>query len=348
MSRSTHARVSGFCALASSPLLVACNAVLGIAEPSGQILEEVPDASGLGLGNDDAPRNSSTGDAGIVFGTILPPAASPRARWPMPTAADSGLPHTQMYKTAESGVVRDERTQLEWQQKVDGTARTHEDAKDYCETLSLAGGGFRLPSRIELASVLDLTQPSPAIDAKAFPSTPPERFWTSSGYRAAPESAWVVSFSFSTSHVTGDSALEKHLVRCVRESEDSAPGAASAPEAGDNTVRDTSTGLEWQRYVVKHSIGYQEAVEHCALMDLEGARYRLPTLKELHTLVDESRVAPATDTELFPETPARSFWTQTQVANFGEYTWTVDFQDGSDLWVSAPTTALVRCVRNLD
>jgi hypothetical protein len=39
--------------------------------------------------------------------------------------------------------------------------------------------GFRLPTRIELASIVDYARGAPAIDSTAF-TAPPEPFWSSS------------------------------------------------------------------------------------------------------------------------------------------------------------------------
>lgn len=126
-------------------------------------------------------------------------------------------------------------------------------------------------------------------------------------------------------------------------------GSADAPQGHftvvAETVEDAATKLTWQRAVPDKTFHYAEAVSYCAALSLRGTGWRLPTIKELHTLVDEARMHPAIDTHAFPETPSAYFWSATRVASFGMYAWTVSFEDGTDLWYPAENQHHVRCVR---
>ncbi len=86
----------------------------------------------------------------------------------------------------------------------------------YCSSLSLAGQtGWRLPSEIELYSLVDFTVTSGAtIDATAFPNTPAVWFWSSSPVAGYPSYAWVVDF-YSGSTNNSD-VSNTYQVRCVR------------------------------------------------------------------------------------------------------------------------------------
>lgn len=145
-------------------------------------------------------------------------AARTWALWPMPNPASSGLPHPASYDTSTAGVVTDRVTGLMWQAAVSPTTYTWADAKAYCGALVLAGhSDWRLPSRIELVSLVDFTiaRPGPTIDASAFPNAPSGTFWTAST-RALQEtsSAWYVLFD--TGFVFTDLMSLAHSVRCVR------------------------------------------------------------------------------------------------------------------------------------
>jgi len=154
--------------------------------------------------------------------------------WPMPNShvallLDGGVPHPKSYDTtAIAGVVVDNVTGLQWQRAVDappdggpggsdGGSGLYlwEAAKRYCSNLPLAGGGWRLPSRIELVSLIDTTRMGPSIDVIAFPGTPPESFWTSSPSGLA-YYAWSVSFTYGNvgNYSSGDAKAFR--VRCVR------------------------------------------------------------------------------------------------------------------------------------
>jgi len=51
-----------------------------------------------------------------------------------------------------------------------------------------------LPTVKELSSIVDFTVAGPAINQTAFPSTPADRFWTSSPYAGSSGYAWDVFF----------------------------------------------------------------------------------------------------------------------------------------------------------
>ncbi|MBI5479639.1 MAG: DUF1566 domain-containing protein [Deltaproteobacteria bacterium] len=89
-----------------------------------------------------------------------------------------------------------------------------DQAKAYCAGLVTDGGvaGWRLPTRIELVSIVDYWRDNPAIDPVAFPSTPSDFFWSSSPYVNAPPLGWGVGFADGTAWYSGPSAR----VRCVR------------------------------------------------------------------------------------------------------------------------------------
>ncbi len=142
------------------------------------------------------------------------------AQWPMPNPAGVGLPNPVSYDTSTPGIVLDRVTGLVWQRAVDPNSYTWDanagvgSAQFYCKSLVLAGGGWRLPSAIELASLVDFTRPSPAIDPNAFPTTPADYFWTSSPAASLPVSAWDVTFN--TGATSSDGVGSARRVRCVR------------------------------------------------------------------------------------------------------------------------------------
>lgn len=154
------------------------------------------------------------------------------ADWPMPDAqAGAKFPPRYDYTTTP-GVVMDQVTGLHWQREIPqtytgctrsfvpsepvGNACDWEEAKRYCEQLVLSSrDDWRLPTRIELESIVDDTRANPAIDPLAFPATPARWFWTSSRYSRIPQSyQWTITFHNGRSD---DYAwFNTMLVRCVR------------------------------------------------------------------------------------------------------------------------------------
>jgi hypothetical protein len=198
------------CALV--PALASCNAVLGIHPPEdwdGALPGRTTTTTGGHGGSTPSYDSSPTGGRG--------PTAHAWADWPMPNPPSSGLPNPQNYDfSRKPGIVFDTITGLEWQRMLDGGAYAWEDAPAYCTGLTLDGGGFRVPSRIELLSIVDFTQSDPLIDSRAFPETPSEYFWTSSPIINDSSKAWSVHFGFGTIIASASPATAAFRVRCVR------------------------------------------------------------------------------------------------------------------------------------
>lgn len=104
-------------------------------------------------------------------------------------------------------------TILEWSHTLcDGERVTYEDAEKAAAAL---GEGWRLPTRLELESLLDLSRHNPAIDIVKYPFTKSVYYWTSTVSSWDSFAVWVVNFS----HGDLDSYPRDNLacVRAVRE-----------------------------------------------------------------------------------------------------------------------------------
>jgi hypothetical protein len=123
---------------------------------------------------------------------------------------------------------------------------------------------------------------------------------------------------------------------------------------GDGWIHDMKTGLYWQRRVDPAEVLNQAAaVAACADVD-GGGKWRLPTYKELMTLVDDELhdeyengaiVQKAIDREAFPGTPAAKFWTSTKsTVSPGNWYFTIDFGNGMASNSDEGDPRLVRCV----
>ncbi len=268
------------------------------------------------------------------------------ARWPMPNARLPGLPHPHDYDLATPDVVLDRVTGLVWQRRLPDQFFTFQDAGRQCAELRLAGhSDWRLPSRIELVSLLDTTRIEPSIDVQAFPNTPNDWFWTSSSAANDPTAAWYVYFYFG--YPKTDDRSNKFSVRCVRSA---APPTTGPPRyrvsAGE--VLDLDTGLHWQRASSAKMVSFDAAQRLCAHLPVGGKRrWRVPTLGELLTLIDErASSAPMIDRNTFPETPGEPFWTSSRFVNEGDRAWYVRFDQGTGLYGRVIEPFRVRCVRD--
>lgn len=117
-------------------------------------------------------------------------------------------------------------------------------------------------------------------------------------------------------------------------------------EVAGGTVIDHSTGLMWTRGNVPGGrMTQQAAAEACTKLDCGGHKdWRLPTRKELLTLVDDERVDPSINTAVFECEPSW-YWTATPAAcSPAGYAWGVLFNFGDTFWLNRGFSGFVRAV----
>jgi len=117
--------------------------------------------------------------------------------------------------------------------------------------------------------------------------------------------------------------------------------------ASNGTVTDTKTKLIWQQ-ATPSAMPWADARSYCAGIGatLGGSGWRLPTIKELETLVDVSVSSrPTIDVIYFPNAPAALFWSSTPTPEDSSRAWIVDFIDGTHAVTSRSGNNRVRCVR---
>jgi len=266
------------------------------------------------------------------------------ATWPMPNSTP-GLPHPQSFDTNRDDVAVDRNTGLMWQRTVGATPTSFAGAKQECERLALAGyDDWRLPSRIELVSILHLGRVQPAIDPVVFPQTPSDWFWTSSGAAGDVQAAWYIYFYFG--YPKTDLTSNQFSWRCVRTAQLHAPPSAHYDIQPD-TVRDVGTGLVWQRSVPDRTFDLEGARTSCSQLTLGGeSGWRLPSMTELLTLIDEgAAAAPLIDATAFPNTPSEAFWTSSDFGGAAGMAWQVYFDRGNGLYGLSSAQFRARCVR---
>jgi hypothetical protein len=129
-----------------------------------------------------------------------------------------------------------------------------------------------------------------------------------------------------------------------------APGGRYVVTNGGNssgTVYDTKTKLTWQQTISSISYTWADAKTYCAGVgsSLGDTGWRLPTMKELQSLVDYSDKAFPTmiDSTAFPGAPSNWFWSASPLAGFPGLAWYVNGGQTGDQDVSVASH--VRCVR---
>jgi hypothetical protein len=125
------------------------------------------------------------------------------------------------------------------------------------------------------------------------------------------------------------------------------PRKGTGYTAAGGTVYDAQTKLTWQQTVSATVYTWADAKAYCAGVgtSLGGTGWRLPTIGELRTIVDNSRANPSIDSTAFPATPVDRFWSSSLVASSPSNAWAVYFDSGQEYSFGLALTSHVRCVR---
>ena len=133
-----------------------------------------------------------------------------------------GAPNPEGYTDNQDGTVSAKVTGLMWQQTISSATFAQAAAVQYCPTLTLGGhNDWRLPSIIELASLIDFSVPGTtvnpvgAISGGAFPNTPAASFWSANVEIDTLGGAYFsVNFADGSTNTQGSGVAD--YVRCVR------------------------------------------------------------------------------------------------------------------------------------
>lgn len=202
---------------------IACNGIVGLDEykraqctdyDCGLVDSNFPDTLRPDVGQPDGSLpDGGEGTAPVSW-----------ARWRMPNYAVSGAldagppPPTLPNLTPAAGQVDDNVSTLAWKNAVEkaGAPITFDEAKGTCGNIE-PKGTWRLPSRIELVTLLDYGHAKPFIDKAKFVDPPTQRVWTFSEVRPIDRAAprhWTVNFDNGAVEPEIDS--NRAAVLCVK------------------------------------------------------------------------------------------------------------------------------------
>jgi Protein of unknown function (DUF1566) len=130
----------------------------------------------------------------------------------------------------------------------------------------------------------------------------------------------------------------------VQMGQSAAPPGRYVINAG--TVVDKRTKLTWEQMPASTPLALTGAQAYCAVLTLGGLAWRLPTLKELATLVDVSVAppGPTLDSTAFPTASATFTWSATPSVDTPGNTWGLDFSTATPGNDSPSQLHAYRCV----
>lgn len=154
--------------------------------------------------------------------------------------------------------------------------------------------------------------------------------------------------------------VELHA-ECNTQMVSTAPSARYAIE-NNITVVDTATGLMWKRCVQGYELNgracieisaqdaeyeWREALELTVNYSFGGySDWRLPNANELGSIVEFSCFDPAINSDVFPNTPAKVFWSNTPNRSNTIFAWGVDFKQGETKTPYRTDSHHIRLVRD--
>ena len=256
--------------------------------------------------------------------------------------------------------VVDEVTGLTW--IVDITEeKSWDNAKDFCSNLNFGGyEDWRLPTPKEVWSIAVGDSYGHAVREYYFHNFYEYNndIWARQELPEEKESAWSFNLEEGSMHQITDKA-GSHYIMCVRSDEEygkvEASDYTSETVNGDEMIRDSKTGLLWQKTVADGMTKFKDALAYCENLTYAGKNdWRLPNRNELLTLVDYSKAVPAGDdpeeettvASSFPGMPKAAFITSTPIIGYYNPSglWTLDMETGEQL--SYTEVFSVRCVRS--
>jgi hypothetical protein len=113
-----------------------------------------------------------------------------------------------------NGTVTDTKTKLMWQ-KITESAMNYESAVAYCKNLTIAGhADWRLPTKNEMMSLVDINFSKPVIDIGTFPDSISFGYWTSTPSAEDPDD--IVFINFVSGKPGNADKSDTYYVRAVR------------------------------------------------------------------------------------------------------------------------------------
>ena len=217
------------------------------------------------------------------------------------------------------------------------------DSISVCGSLDLADfSDWRLPTRRELFSITKHDVDDSMVNTSLFPFLGLGTNWSSTTHASASDVAWAVYFSIGT--VSPQSKGNAFGVICVR---GTSPPLPNFIDNTDGTVSDSTTGLMWQKEDDGVTRSWVNAQSYCDGLSLAGHDdWWLPKIKELISIVDDTRIDPAMG-PVFSNAKWAYYWSSTSLEDDPLQAWPVRFSNGAmDNYVHFKSSLhFVRCAR---
>ena len=255
------------------------------------------------------------------------------------------------YTNNGNWTITDNVTGLMWQQ-VDGGEMTIENAATYCNNLVLGGfSDWRLPSPMESFSILNHQNNNPAMNTAFFTASLAEYWWTNTHQAGDTTKVWCTNAgggigNHPKSETISAGGIKKFHVRAVRNISIPTTIANHFTDNGNGTITDNLTQLIWQKNPNTTVQTWENALAYAENISLGTATdWRLPNIKELQSLNEESVTNPSVNVVFFSTIGVHNYWSSTSLPNQTTKAWYWNTQFGITTYDTKTNTNYVICVK---
>ena len=241
--------------------------------------------------------------------------------------------NTPFYQNNGNGTITDTITGLMWQQ-VDGGEMTFDKATTYANDLVLGGfSDWRMPTVLELHSILHLDKNNPALNTTYFTSPTAQYWWSSQKQVNDAAKAWVTNSgggvgNHPVSETVSAGGAKKFHVRAVRDISSPTTIATRFLDNKNGTTTDQLTGLIWQQ-VPTDSMTWEQALITAEGMSIgSSSLWRMPNIKELQSISEATIYNPSINKTYFSGISTTQCWASTSLSNQSTKAWYLDTQYG--------------------
>jgi hypothetical protein len=204
-----------------------------------------------------------------------------------------------------------------------GTPSEGTDTEDFINEINAEKFGgkanWRMPKAVELFSIKNFGEEP--IHNMFFPNSmePFFWYWSSDTYTENKAWAWHMDFNYGRIVHHNEKSSLRQVWAVYGKHTNVIDQFITNPEG---TITDISTGLMWERKTDDEGPNdkdnfytWAEALAWVSKLNIDGylgyTDWRLPTIKELHSIVDPNRYRPSINTDIFPNTQPTSYWSST-------------------------------------
>ncbi len=255
------------------------------------------------------------------------------------------------YTNNSNGTITDNITGLMWQQ-ADGGEMTQPNAIIYANNLVLGGfTDWRLPTPSESFSILNHQNNMPAINTTYFTNTNAGYWWTNTFELNSTTKVWVTNAGGGIgnkpiSETISAGGTFKFHARCVRDVASPTVITNHFTDNGNGTITDNLTQLTWQKAPNTSALTWENAIAYAEGLSLASVTdWRLPNIKELQSLNEETKTNPSANTTYFSTIGIKNYWSSTTLPNQVLESWYWNTQFGITTYAGKTSTNYVICVR---